>query len=380
MTHVSALPHAAPVASASREAHPPIAFPPGAALVVSPTGRVLVERKPFPVPHLRGTTLRGRCLDEIGPPALGESLQRLWQSFRQDGALHVSEVGIGLEAHNPVVHYSLSLAAGPHPEFPDLCVVTVRDVRRHAHEVQDLLGTIESLREECTRWETATRTTAHDVRSSLSALVGFVQLSLQASRERPCEVAENLVRALQIGKRLLGVLKDWEESRQPRTRDTEQVTIAALGQHLFQALHAAYPQEVFTWHVESTDEVIRVPMTVAWNALWNVLTNAIKYRSPHRPLHIGLRAWSADATVQLEVRDSGRGIPSGEEETVFDCGHRGANTAGVEGNGLGLYSVRQYLASCGGRIWFAPCPDGALVRITLPLSPDGACHAEGAGQ
>jgi signal transduction histidine kinase len=289
----------------------------------------------------------------------------------------VSEVELSLEPQDPVVHYSLSLGAGAHPDFPDLCVITVRDIQRQTNEVQELLDTIQALRERCNRWEVTTRTTAHDVRSSLAALNGFLQLSLRGRAKLPAGVEEHLGQALQVGKRLVGVLADLEQSREPQALDSERVTIAALGQRLFHALQAAYPAVPFTWHVEGTDEVARVPMTIAWGVLWNVLTNAVRHRRADRPLHIGLRTWVADAAVQLEVRDSGMGIAAGEEEAVFGWGRRGLETDGVEGSGFGLFSARQCLASCGGKIWIEPCPEGALVRISLPLADEQPLTREG---
>lgn len=345
-----------------------VSLPEGAAFVVSPTGKVLLDRRPFPLAPLRTSPLHGRRLEEIEPPALGEGLCRLWHSFTQDRSFHVSEMELSLEVQEPVSHYSLSLAALAHPDFPDHCVITVRDVRRRTEEVQDLLDTIQTLRERSEQWEIATRTAAHDVRSSLAAMTGFLQLLLRDSGTLSKGAEKSAIQALQIGKRLQGVLKDLQVSGEPHPIDTKQVTLTPLGQRLFQALHAAYPAVAFTWHVESTDQAVRVPMTLTWGVLWNLLTNAVKYRHKHRPLHIGLRAWVADAAIQLEVRDSGRGIPKGEEEAVFAWGERGDNRQGVEGSGFGLFSARRKLASCGGKIWVEPCAEGALFRISLPLN------------
>ena len=378
MSHLTAAtPPRGASSPAPGESSSSVFLPAGAALVVGPTGNVLVARKPFPLPHLSTSSLQGRSLEEIDPPALGQSLRRLWHSFCRDGSLQISEMQIGLEPKDPVVHCSLSLGAVAHPDFPDLCVITVRDVKRHSTEVQDLLGMIQALREQCNRWEVTTRTTAHDVRFSLSAMTGFLQLSLRDSAQLPAGVEKRLLQALQVGKRLQGLLRDIEKNSEPQALDVERVAIAPLGQRLFHALHAAYPEESFTWHVESTDAAARASMSITWAVLWNVLTNAVKYRREDRALHIGLRAWVEDGAMQLEIRDSGQGIPEGEEEAVFGWSHRCNDTDGVEGSGFGLFAARQRLASCGGRIWIEPCPDGALVRISLPLEEEQPLPGKG---
>lgn len=327
---------------------------------------VLYAREPFPLALLRGVPIQGRQLAEIPPPALGKSLHRIWESFRKDGAPRLAEIEIGLETGDATDHQCFSLRASAHPDRPDLCVITLRDLRRQRTQVKDLLDTIDALRRQGNKWEETARSTAHDVRSSLSAMTGFIQLAMNDQDCLPPEVKENLNQALGIGKRLQDLLLVLQRSQAPKNEEEEKVEIGPLGHRLFLALTAACPGEKFNWHMECGDEAVRAPSTVLWTALWNLFTNSVKYRKPGALLEIGLRAWTEDGVVHMEVQDSGRGIPAGQEQAVFGWGKRCVESDDVEGSGLGLPSARQLIESWGGKVWAEPSLEGASIRLTMP--------------
>jgi signal transduction histidine kinase len=151
----------------------------------------------------------------------------------------------------------------------------------------------------------------------------------------------------------------------------ELIDVGTFAARLFAALEAAHPEAGFSWCVDAGAATLRSNPAALWSLLWGLLDNAVKYRSPERPLHLSFRARSKDATVEFEVQDNGIGIPPGEEEAVFELGQRGSNAARVEGSGLGLSSARVLARTCGGRVWAEPCPEGALFRITLPAAAGG---------
>jgi len=99
--------------------------------------------------------------------------------------------------------------------------------------------------------------------------------------------------------------------------------------------------------------------------LVNLLENAIKYTPSGSP--IDLSAWAEDQEVIVEVADYGPGLPSGEEERIFDKFYR-IHPTDYGGVGLGLSICRAIVEAHGGRIWAANRADGgAVFRFTLPL-------------
>ncbi len=73
----------------------------------------------------------------------------------------------------------------------------------------------------------------------------------------------------------------------------------------------------------------------------------------------------------IMVKDSGIGIPEGEQAQVFGRFFKATNTqeTGSSGSGLGLYTVKTILDTVGGEIWFESIRgEGSSFFIALPKS------------
>ncbi|MFN3404172.1 MAG: PAS domain S-box protein [Cytophagaceae bacterium] len=82
--------------------------------------------------------------------------------------------------------------------------------------------------------------------------------------------------------------------------------------------------------------------------LYNLITNAIKYRSPERNPVIEIFTESCDQFVVLGVKDNGLGIGEQNKEKIFSMFKRLHDH--VEGSGVGLYIVKKIVENNGGRI------------------------------
>lgn len=100
--------------------------------------------------------------------------------------------------------------------------------------------------------------------------------------------------------------------------------------------------------------------------LFNLIRNAIR----HTPADgsVTVRAEPGREAVEIEVADSGDGIPPNERERVFDAFFRGGEDVSrhSDGAGLGLAVSRAIVETHGGRIWLAPTERGTRVRFSLP--------------
>lgn len=100
--------------------------------------------------------------------------------------------------------------------------------------------------------------------------------------------------------------------------------------------------------------------------LFNLIENAIR----HTPADgsIVVRAEARAGRVEVEVADTGEGIPLPDRERVFQPFAVGeGHAAGTAGSaGLGLAIARAIVEAHGGRIWLEDAAVGARVRFALP--------------
>ncbi len=99
----------------------------------------------------------------------------------------------------------------------------------------------------------------------------------------------------------------------------------------------------------------------------NLLDNAVKYRSPIRPLKIEIRAREdRGRRVLVEVQDNGRGIARQDHERVFDLFRR-SGTQDQPGEGIGLAHVRTMVRNLGGDITLrSEIEQGTTMKLDLP--------------
>lgn len=100
----------------------------------------------------------------------------------------------------------------------------------------------------------------------------------------------------------------------------------------------------------------------------NLLNNAAKYTPPGGDIRLSARV--AGDMLEIDVEDSGIGIPADMQSRIFDLFTqiRGASASAQEGLGIGLALVRQLVALHEGTITLerSGAGEGSLFRVRLP--------------
>ncbi len=106
-------------------------------------------------------------------------------------------------------------------------------------------------------------------------------------------------------------------------------------------------------------------------AIYNLLTNAVKYSPAETEVHVLSRL--EDGELHLSIRDQGMGMDAKELKSIFKKFYRTkkAEASGEAGTGIGLSIVQQIVATHGGRMEVTSEPNkGSCFTIIL------AAHAE----
>ncbi len=82
--------------------------------------------------------------------------------------------------------------------------------------------------------------------------------------------------------------------------------------------------------------------------VYNLVSNAIKYRSPERKPVVNIRCRQEADFVVLEVQDNGLGLKESNEKKLFSMFKRFHSH--VEGSGIGLYMVKKIVENARGKI------------------------------
>ena len=103
----------------------------------------------------------------------------------------------------------------------------------------------------------------------------------------------------------------------------------------------------------------------------NLLFNAVKYTPENRTVH--LDAKSLDENIQIDVIDTGIGIPAEDLGHVFEEFFRAGNARKTErdGTGLGLSIVKQIVEQHGGKISVESL-EGRGTKFTVTMPKDGS--------
>lgn len=124
--------------------------------------------------------------------------------------------------------------------------------------------------------------------------------------------------------------------------------------------------------LDAMDAIVTVDEMHFTNVIFNLLDNAVKYRSEERPLKLTVASRDlSDEQLQITIEDNGIGIRRDDLKKIFDKFYRVStgNRHDVKGFGLGLAYVRKMIGELGGDIRVeSEFNVGTKFIIILPLS------------
>lgn len=227
-------------------------------------------------------------------------------------------------------------------------------------------------------------TASHEMRTPLAAIEGYLSLALNPKISQVDDNAKKYLDKASAATKHLGVLFAdlLTSSRAEDGRLVSYPTVVEIGETVAQVVdaerfHAKEKNLTLNYAVSADKDVaggkVVRPLYYTFvdthrisEVLQNIIDNAIKYTMEGS---ITVRLTGDNAIVQIQVQDTGGGIPSEDIPHLFQKFYRVDSTATrtVGGTGLGLYISRKIIELYNGRIWVeSALGKGSTFFINLP--------------
>lgn len=215
----------------------------------------------------------------------------------------------------------------------------------------------------------------HDLRTPVTAIDGFVELIKKAKESISEDTRENLQaideasdRLNQLVDDLLQVARGESGTIEIKVDDIDYVEVVEKTVRQVASLAKQKKVSINTF-LEKEKRILSADSERLSEVLENLLSNAIKFNREGGKVDVSAQAMGD--MLQISVSDTGYGIPKEKQEKVFSkfFKHRGTNTQGIAGTGLGLFVVRMLVEKMGGKTSFVSQEGkGTTFIFTLPFS------------
>lgn len=215
-------------------------------------------------------------------------------------------------------------------------------------------------------------TVSHDLRSPLTAILGYVEL---LERVGPLnEQQRDFVGRVELSvHNITSLINDLLElGRIEAGFDSRKEVVPVLGLIQF-SIEEQQPQLVQKSQFLELEAPAELPSVLGnpvrlRQMLNNLVSNAIKYTPEGGKIMI--RAQAEGEQIIVQIADTGQGIPASDQPYIFDKFYRASNVPqDAPGTGLGLAIVKSIVENHLGRVWVeSVLGQGTTFTIVLPVT------------
>ncbi|MBX2915914.1 MAG: tetratricopeptide repeat protein [Cyclobacteriaceae bacterium] len=211
--------------------------------------------------------------------------------------------------------------------------------------------------------------TAHNLRGPVARILGLINIingnSFQWPRDK--EVVDKLTQATVDLDNIVHDLSHVLHVKRVGTSTYEPVILSKRVLRIKSTLKDLILDSgtVFQEDYTQVDTISTIP-TYIESILYNLIANAIKFRSPERKPVVTIKTFASENQVAIHIRDNGLGIDLPLVRDKLYGLYQRFHTH-VEGRGLGLYLVKAQVDALSGSIEIESAPDkGTTFRIRFP--------------
>lgn len=256
--------------------------------------------------------------------------------------------------------------------------------KRNEAELAELLRRVEMARDAATAAASAKSrflaNMSHELRTPLNAIIGFTRIVSRSAKSLPDKQVDNLSKILVSAEHLLTQIDDiLDLSRIEADEVRVELAVTNIPEVLREVADSLEPlvdrpRVQLMVEAEPSLPPVVTDRDKVKQILLNLLSNAVKYTDDGS---IVVRAQATDGRLQVDVSDTGVGIPRDELGRIFDEFHRAdsSRTRRRRGTGLGLTISRRLARALGGDV-AVESRLGVGSTFTLDLPLNGEVRAE----
>lgn len=217
-------------------------------------------------------------------------------------------------------------------------------------------------------------TVSHDLRSPLTAILGYVELIERAGsvNSQQAEFINRVKSSVYTTTNLIDDLLKLGRVEVGVLDEVTQVNLKLLVVNAMANFQLLVQEKGQTLRLRKAGELPAVlgSRTQLSQMVDNLIGNAVKYTPPGGQIRIMLR--EEQNQLILHVADNGPGIPLEEQGRIFEKFYRASNAPEeISGTGLGLAIVKTIVDNHRGRIWVDSKPgEGAMFTVVLPVAKE----------
>ncbi|MEA3338518.1 MAG: ATP-binding protein [Chloroflexota bacterium] len=343
-------------------------------------GRLGVYREDQDVSYLLSEIVPGNIVGELGATT-GWSRTATVKAEEESCVIHISEADFRrLLKEAPALAAEVICQVGERLTHGDIARVTLgRSYQQAMERVRALRSEKERLEELLRLREELAGMIVHDLRNPLGVIASGMELlegelDAETKSEYVDSLMETMGRSVWRMQRLVETLLDIThlEKGKIALHIAPVDVIALIEEVVTEERHLAENHGVALESIAPADiPLVMVDRDVVQRMLINLLDNALKFTP--RGGRVWVDARPRNGQVQVEVLDTGPGIPLEEHERIFEkFTQTQGRIGGRRGLGLGLTFCRMAVEAHSGCIWVEDGPQGkgSCFVFTLPRSQE----------